>query len=248
MVHAGCPSYQKVHDRGLQPVPRYLNRLNGRDSGSALPADAGDESKGEAQPGPEGEGGPRRHEDADAITVKLAREDEADGAVAGADSPSKRRARQPFGQGSPTPGRPPPGPSSAGVRLGRRSPPDSASGDLQRLRRGQGHAALRDRNLLRLEAADAALADNDHSRAVMEHTPPSQRMTTSRAATEFAPARPDCHHVRYGLAGPGPAGPGPHVGVGRFAAWPAPGRWPLARPEVGGPPRRSSAPPSGPAP
>ena len=31
MVHAGCPSYQKAHDQGPQPVPRYLDRLNGRD-------------------------------------------------------------------------------------------------------------------------------------------------------------------------------------------------------------------------
>ena len=32
MVHAGCPSYQKAHDQGPQPVPRYLDRLNGRDT------------------------------------------------------------------------------------------------------------------------------------------------------------------------------------------------------------------------
>jgi hypothetical protein len=32
VVHAGCPSYQKAHDQGLQPVPRYLDRLNGRDN------------------------------------------------------------------------------------------------------------------------------------------------------------------------------------------------------------------------
>jgi hypothetical protein len=60
-----------------------------------LPPETGDESKGEAQPGAEGEGGPRSHEDADAITVKLAREDEADGAVPGPDSPHASRRPTP---------------------------------------------------------------------------------------------------------------------------------------------------------